>query len=157
MNPEEIIAKRFYEGYYSYLVITIVLLIAITLLILFYRKFTTSLNMKINLAKGLWVFILCLFILFESYSFILFVKFSKDLPQVRNNDFSYFTGEVIGYEKERYDNDGGSYFLMPIFQDPNTGEQLTINVFDTQLGHTYSVIYLQNSNIGVISSTIQLE
>jgi hypothetical protein len=72
------------------------------------------------------------------------------LQTVRTKEFSYITGEVIGYNKREAIGDiAVTYkYSRPIIFDGENRVILEVN--DTELNKTYSLIYLKHTKMAII-------
>ncbi len=150
LTPQEMLYEKFYQGYYLF-AISLPLLIAITILLLIFRKRAIN-DIKKHYKKPIIPYIVTLFIVigFNCFVTVKFIQYSKDYTMVQNEEYLVFTGKVIDYAKVREGNDGLSTSVNPIVEDLYSDTIIIFNALDTKLNESYIFYYLDNTKIAVI-------
>ena len=95
-----------------------------------------------------FLLILCLTLIF----FIIQTsKYCADISDVQNENFASFTGTVIGYSYVREGNNPQAPISgKPIFINAQDTEKKAFWVGPTQIGKTYTLLYLTHTQLAVI-------
>lgn len=150
MDYEFKLTSRFYEVFWFLLISIIVLSIVCILLLIFRTKIISNDNIR---GKGIFYFSLIACLFFNGWLIYKFIPYGQDLQTVRTKEFSYITGEVVGYNKREAIGDiAVTYkYSQPIIFDGENRVILEVN--DTELNKTYSLIYLKHTKMAIIIET----
>ena len=151
LDAEKRVVDRFYQEFWIYFILTFIcLIITIVLLCVVIIKFK---KIKIYL-KLLICGVTVLFIILDSFLTIVFSKYAKDLNKVRNNDFVYIEGQVVGFSISSSSDDLTVSHSWPIVLIDENNDKVTLSVINSDtklvLGEYYSFIYLPNTKIAEI-------
>lgn len=143
---------RFYEGFWTFLIFSILLTIILISLFIFYI-------VKFRILKQAVKIFLPIFLLFTlGLIFMLIplnVEHIKDLNYVKSNQTLIVEGKVIGYEKIHYNESSATVtYSYPIIKSEKTAETISLNVLHSnekiEIGSLYTFIYLPNTKLAEI-------
>lgn len=147
MDYESKLVSKFYDVFWLLMISITVLTVLFILLLIFRGKIISDDNIR---SKGIYYFVMIVCLIFNGWLIYKFVPYGQDLQYVRSKEFSYITGEVIGYNKREAIGDiAVTYrYSQPIITDGDNRVILEVN--DTELNKTYSFIYLRHTKIAII-------
>lgn len=148
MENESKLINKFYDEFWLLIIGISILTVIIILLLIFRNKIISDDNVR---SKGVYYFIMIVCVVFNGWLIYTFTPYGQDMKDVRSNEFNYITGEVIGYNKRKAIGDiAVSYkYYQPIVIDDD-GNQIILEVNNTELNKTYSFIYLKHTKIAII-------
>ena len=148
MEYESKLIGKFYDTFWLLIIIIAVFTVLTILLLVFRGKILSENNDK---SKSTYYFLMIVCLLFNGWAVYKFVPYGQDLRYVREKEFSYITGEVIGYNKKESIGDiAVTYkYSQPIVI--NGDNQIILEVRDTELNKVYSFIYLKHTKIAIIT------
>jgi len=148
MIVEDRIVEKFYSYFWAYLVGGIVFFVMLILDFIF--RNTPYMNpTKSKYSKWRTYFALLLCCIVDIFFWYKFSIFAQDYSNVKNRDFLEISGEVIEYNKGVYQNNGTSKYYYPTILDIE-GNEVILDVLDTELGHRYTFKYLEHTHIAGI-------
>jgi hypothetical protein len=148
MEIESKLMNRFFVEFWLLIIGIALLSLVIFLLLIFISKIISRGVVK-NHGSLFFIMIICMF--FNGWLIYTFIPYGQDRNDVRLKDFSYISGEVVGYNKRVAIGDiAVSYrYSQPIIVDDD-GNQIILNANNTELNRTYSFIYLRKTKIAFI-------
>jgi len=154
MTVEDRIIEKFYTYFWGFLVGGI-LFLGLLILGFVFRK-TPFMNPTITKFSIWRTYILLLFCcIVATFCWYKFIICALDYSNVKNREFLVISGEVIQYNKGVYQNNGTSKYYYPTILD-NEGNEVIMDVLDTQLGHRYTFIYLEHTHIaGIVNELVE--
>jgi hypothetical protein len=145
---EENLIKRFNQGFWGYLVFTILMLLLIVVIIVLRKKI---LGTKPEIYRKVIFIASIITILFVGLLWGLrFSQYACDYSNVRNKNFQMVSGTVIGYSRGTFYDNGSTEHYDPIILIDGTNNKIILSVFETKLNEHYTFIYLENTKIAEI-------
>lgn len=147
MDYESKLVSKFYDVFWLLIISITILTVLVIILLIFRGKIISNDNIR---SKGAFYFGIIMCLTFNGWLLFKFVPYGQDLQYVRTKEFSYVTGEVIGYNKREAIGDiAVTYkYSQPIIIDGEN--QVVLEVNDTELNKMYSFIYLKHTKIAII-------
>ena len=146
MSAEDKLIHSFYNGFWSFLVASIVFLILIVLIILCKSKLLQRFDNSKASNITYWI-VITVMIIINVFLIYKFIVFCKDKKQVDNRNFITITGTVVGFDKKTFYDDGKPTYSNPIINIEETNKTIVLKLRDVNLYETYNIIYLENTHL----------
>lgn len=155
IEKENELISSFYESLWLCFIGAIMFFVLVVVMLIFRNKLLKRFNATTISKIVLYVIAFFIFVCGICFSVIAF-KYSKDLKYVKQRGFCTITGTVVGYSRAVSAGDIASTIIYygPIIREIDSGNTIRLNVQNTELGKSYTFIYLPNSHLAVIVSEL---
>ena len=145
---EKVLLDRFYQEYWIFLILFILIALTTAAFIIFYPIKFTKMARRFKIAipfVGLLLVVLCFFV------GKLFLKYHDDYVFLATNTPIHVTGEVMGYSNVVSHDDLTVTKSWPIIYISETDVQISLNIIHSEerlvVGQVYDFLYLPNTQI----------
>lgn len=150
LEAEERLLSRFYQEFWTFLILGIIGCIVTILLLIYYIVKFKKIDINIRKALPIAIIVMCILSgIMVSY----FLEYCLDLQYANNREFIHIKGEVIGFAGASAD-DLTVTKHTPIFLVDETGEEISLNIQyswnKVSLNQSYEVLYLPNTKIAEV-------